>query len=58
MIQTKKWTRSELTLKPGLKNLAEAVIRQWHIDGEPECDIETIYLWKKLLETCEALNGR
>ena len=41
----KPWTRKELSLRIGFGELAKAVIEQWHKDGEPECDRETMQYW-------------
>lgn len=48
-----RWTKTELTLRPGPKELAKAVIEQWHLDGEPECDRAAIEYWKGVIKTCE-----
>lgn len=45
-----EWTKSELTLKCGIKELAKAVIKQWHKDGRPQRDAESIKWWGKILE--------
>ena len=48
-----KWTRDELTLKCGPKELAIAVIKQWHEDGEPKADKSAIEYWFKIIKLCE-----
>lgn len=50
----KKWTRRELTLRPGMNELAQAVIEQWVKDGKPVSDIEGIKCWKEVLNASEA----
>ena len=45
-----KWLKKELTLRPGIKELAKAVIEQWQDDGCPACDAEAIKYWKKIVE--------
>lgn len=42
------WTKRELTLRQGVKELAKAVIEQWILDGKPECDAEVIKLWENI----------
>lgn len=44
------WTKRELTLRQGVKELAKAVIEQWIEDGKPECDAEVIKLWKSIAD--------
>lgn len=48
-----KWTRDELTLKCGPKELAIAVIKQWHEDGEPKADKPAIDYWFKIIKLYE-----
>ena len=51
MIKLKKWTKRELTVyTKGEVELAKAVIRQWHEDGEPVCDKEAINYWFNILK--------
>ena len=33
------WTREELTLRVGYKELAMAVVEQWKKDGKPESEL-------------------
>lgn len=49
----KKWTREELSLRIGFSELAKSVIKQWHKDGEPECDREAIDYWFKIVQACD-----
>lgn len=49
--QKDKYTKDELTLKSGIHYLAAAVIKQWVLDNKPKQDIESIEVWKKILET-------
>lgn len=48
----KHWTHKELSLRIGFKELAKAIIEQWHKDGEPECDREAINNWFNILRAC------
>ena len=48
-----KWTRDELTLKCGPKELAIAVIKQWHEDGKPKADLPAIKYWFNIIKLCE-----
>lgn len=50
-----RWTKSELTLRPGPVELAKAVIKQWVDDGKPECDAEAIEQWKAVLREAKKL---
>jgi len=54
MKSKKKWTRKELTLRPGMNELAQAVIEQWVKDGKPVTDMEGIQYWKEVLNASEA----
>jgi hypothetical protein len=45
------WTRDELRLKNGYRDLSVAVIKQWHIDGEPSSS--SILEWVELLKEFE-----
>ena len=53
-----KWTKSELALKCGPAELAKAIIKQWHEDGEPKCDAEAIQYWFKVLQYYEHVNDQ
>lgn len=43
------WTKDELRLKHGVYDLAKDVIKQWNLDGRPQCDKESVDIWKELL---------
>lgn len=43
-----RWTKKELSLRVGIKQLAIAVIEQWIADGKPEADKQIIEAWKKI----------
>lgn len=45
-----RWTKRELTLRQGVKELAKAVVEQWIEDGKPECDAEVIKLWESIAD--------
>lgn len=51
--QDKPWTRKELSLRIGFSELAEAVIEQWHRDGEPASDREALAYWFKVKQECD-----
>lgn len=42
------WREDELKLKPGWEALAQAVVKQWKIDGQPKGDM--IEPWIKICE--------
>ena len=45
----KGYSRQELRVRPGLKELAAAVIEQWVLDGRPKADMPQIEIWKKVV---------
>lgn len=51
MKKLKKWTKRELTLRPGVIELAKAVIEQWKADGCPQSDLECIKYWQSIIDT-------
>lgn len=42
------WMKSELSIRPGFKELAIEVCMQWVRDGKPEYDKESVKQWWKL----------
>ena len=53
-VHDEQWTRDEMRVhKNGIAALAAAVIKQWHLDGEPESDSSAIRAWKSVLEQSE-----
>lgn len=48
-----KWTKKELSLRPGPIQLAMAVIEQWKLDGSPKCDEEAIRYWAGIIKQWE-----
>lgn len=51
MKKSKKWTKRELSLRPGPVQLALAVIEQWKRDGCPKSDLECIKYWQSIIDT-------
>ena len=49
--RNKRWTKRELTLRPGVVELAKAVIEQWKRDGCPAKDAEAIKYWEGIVNT-------
>ena len=47
----KPWTKKELSLRVGYKELAMAVIEQWKADGKPEAEL--IPFWIDVLTECQ-----
>lgn len=49
--EDKPWTKREksVVVNPVL-SLAEAVIRQWELDGKPKSDEEAIKYWKGVMQ--------
>ena len=45
-----KWTKGELSLKPGYQHLAKEIIKQWVRDGKPESDRPQIEIWRRVLK--------
>lgn len=43
------WTKKELSLRPGVRQLAQAVIEQWLKDGKPKKDYPQIKLWADII---------
>lgn len=59
--QKDKYTRRELSLRPGIRQLAAAVLEQWVADGKPSSDQPSIDIWIRVMtyddEGCHARHG-
>lgn len=52
---TDKWTRREMRPRPGLVELAKAVIEQWKADGMPAVDKAAIEAWKGIVRAFDGM---